>query len=92
MCVNEHLYLLNITDSQKYALCTHKPEPLDLLFVKCIIVKIVWSSLELWRYDSVKSSKIVKFSLSNIILDSLHKDIGLDMTVLRVKKYIIYNF
>lgn len=68
MFVNEHLYLLNITDSQKSALCTHEPETLKHLFLECIIVKKIWSSLEMRKYDPEKSSKIVKFSLSIVIL------------------------
>ena len=84
--VNKYLYFSKITDSQTCALCKLEPETLLHLFFECTKVKQIWLDLEHWIEE--KSGKVVIFSPSTVILGTLEKDIGLNIIILLVKKYI----
>ena len=75
-----------ITDSQTCALCKLEPEILLHLFFECTKVKQIWLDLEHWIEE--KSGKVVIFSPSTVILGTLEKDIGLNIIILLVKRYI----
>ena len=84
--VNKYLYFSKITDSQTCALCKLEPETLLHLFFECTKVKQIWLDLEHWIEE--KSGKVVIFSPSTVILGTLEKDIGLNIIILLVKRYI----
>ena len=84
--VNKYLYFAKIVDSRNCTICSLEPETLIHLFFECNVVKTIWSTLEDWIQH--KSGKIVNFSPSVVLLGTQDKDIGLNMIILLVKKYI----
>lgn len=54
-------------------------EHLNSYFLNDFSVKIIWYYLEDWIYEKYDTHKIVKFSLRNVILGTLNKDIILYM-------------
>ena len=84
--VNKYLYFSKIVDSQRCTICTQEPETLLHLFFECNVVNRIWSELEDWIQR--KSGKVVKFTSSVVLLGTLDKDIGLNIIILLVKKFI----
>ena len=84
--VNKYLYFSKIVDSQKCIICTLEPETFLHLFFECNAVRRIWSALEVWIEQ--KSGKVVNFSPSVVLLGTIDKDIGLNIIILLVKKYI----